>query len=153
MLAVRTEGDPLGALAPVSREIHSLDPELPVADVKTLERVAHDSFGDARFLLFLTSIFATLALILATVGLYGVMSYSVTQRYHEIGVRMALGAECSHVIKLVLGQGLVVTFAGILIGVSGAFALSGLLSSFLFGVSPTDPLTLLAENNGLSPEG
>jgi putative ABC transport system permease protein len=142
-LVVRAKGDP-AALAPATRrEIQALDPEQPVADVRTMNQLLAGSVGRARFSAMLLGIFAVIALVLAAVGVYGVMSYAVSRRTHEIGVRVALGAQGRDVLKLVLSQGLKLALVGVLLGVVGSFALTRLLTSLLYGVSATDPLTFI----------
>ncbi|HZI17673.1 MAG TPA: ABC transporter permease [Pyrinomonadaceae bacterium] len=140
-LAVRAEGDPTALAGAVRGNIRSIDPDLPVYKVTTMERLVADSLAQRRFSVFLFGVFAALALVLAVVGLYGVMSYTVLQRTHEIGLRMALGAQARHILRMVLGQGLGLVAVGLAVGLLGAFALTRLMSSLLYGVSATDPLT------------
>jgi putative ABC transport system permease protein len=109
-----------------------------------MNEVAAASFDARRFNMLLLTLFAGLALVLAAVGVYGVMSYGVTQRTHEIGIRMALGAQVGNVMRLVMKSGLVITIIGVVIGLGGAFALTRLMSSLLFGVEPTDMATFAA---------
>src|SRR6266542_3692312 len=143
-LIVKTEAaDPLGLAAAVRNEIRSLDRELPVTQVRTLEQRLYASVAQPRFRTTLTAIFAALALILASVGIYGVISYSVTQRAHEIGVRVALGARSRDVLTLVVKQGMTLTLIGLGIGLSASIALTHLMKTLLFGVSATDPLTFI----------
>jgi putative ABC transport system permease protein len=140
---IRTQGDP-ASIAPAARSvIQTLDGEQPVADMRTMESLLADSVARARFNTLLLSIFGVVALILAAVGIYGVMSYAVTQRTHEMGLRMALGAQTSHVLALVVRQGMTMAVAGVVIGLGAAFALTRLLASLLYGVGATDPLTFL----------
>jgi len=140
-LVIRTESDPLSLAASVQREVRAIDKDQPVADVRTMEQLLSDSMARARFSTLLLSIFAAVALILSAVGIYGVMSYSVSQRTHEIGIRMALGASRRDVLKLVVGQGIVMSLIGMAIGLAASFALTRLISSLLFGVSAADPMT------------
>jgi predicted permease len=138
-LSVRTDAaGPMSLITAVRDEIKSLDPELPVSQVGTLESRFATAVAQPRFRTTLIASFAALALVLAAVGTYGVISYSVTQRTHEIGIRVALGAPRKSVLKLVLGQGTTLAFAGVLIGLAGSFALTGLLRNLLFNVSATD---------------
>ena len=141
-LAVRTEGDPSSVTSTVRREISSLDPALAIADVKTMETRIDDSLAPQRFDLSLLGLFAGLAIFLAAVGVYGVLSYSVAQRSHEIGVRIALGAQPAGVLGMVVREGLKLTLAGAAIGVAAALALTQLMGSLLYGVTAHDPPTL-----------
>jgi len=140
-LAVRTTGEPETLTAAVRGAVLSIDKNQPVYDIKTMDDVLSASVANNRLVVLLFGLFALLALLLATVGIYGVMSYSVAQRTHEIGIRMALGAQPSDVLRLILRQGLALTLAGVGLGLAGSFALSRLLASQLFGVSATDPVT------------
>ena len=121
--------------------MRSLDADQPVADVRTMNQVMSESRSRARFNTLLLALFAALATVLAAVGIFGVMNYSVTLRTHEIGLRIALGAEPKRVVVLILRQGLVLTLIGIVIGLAGAFALTRLMSGLLFDIRATDPLT------------
>jgi putative ABC transport system permease protein len=138
-LLIKTETtDPLSLTAPVRHQIRSLESELPVSQISTLEQRFGTAVAQPRFRTMLIALFAVLALVLATVGIYGVLSYSMTQRTHEIGVRMALGAQTGDVMKLVLKQGAVLAGGGVLLGLGASFALTGLLKTLLFNVSATD---------------
>ncbi len=140
-LLVRTTGEPLAMAAAVREQVRAIDSDVPVTHVQTMETVLGASVAQPRFSMLLVGLFAGLALVLSTVGIYGVMAYSVSRRAHEIGVRMALGAGAGQVLKLVLKDGMSLAFAGIAVGLLGAFGLTRLMASLLFGISPKDPLT------------
>jgi len=140
-LVVRTNGSPLAHAESIRKEILALDSEVPVSNVRTMEQVISVSLSDRRFTLTLVGIFAGAALALAVIGLYGVMAYTVSQDTHEIGIRIALGAQRSHVLSLVVGQGMRLTIVGVVLGLIGGFALTRVLQSHLYEVKPTDPLT------------
>jgi putative ABC transport system permease protein len=142
-LVVRGTGDPTQLTAAIRNDVQSLDKDLPIYNVKTMEKRIAESASQPRFRTLLLGIFAAVALILASIGIYGVISYSVTQRTHEIGLRVALGAQSSDVLKMVIGQGMTLAIAGVVIGVIGALAAMRILSSLLFGVSATDPITFV----------
>jgi putative ABC transport system permease protein len=141
-LVVRTNGDPASVAAAIESEVWALDKNVTVSQVQTMERVVADSTAQPRFHLVLLGAFAAVALALAAVGIYGVLSYSVSCRTHEIGIRMALGAKASDVLRLVTAQGLVLAVAGAAAGLAGAVPLAHLMSSLLYGVRPSDPPTL-----------
>jgi putative ABC transport system permease protein len=126
----------------VEAAVHALDRDIPTYSVRTMDQLVESSTARERMSALVLLVFAGVALLLASIGLYGVVSHGVTERTHEIGVRMALGAETAHVLRLVVGHGLATTMAGIAIGLAGALALSRTIQGLLFGVSATDPLTL-----------
>jgi putative ABC transport system permease protein len=135
---VRTEGDP-AALAPAAQKaIREVDAGRAASNVKTMERLLSESVAQPRFYAQLLTGFAVVALLLAAVGVYGVMSYAVSQRTHEIGIRMALGAEARDVVRMVVGQGMALALAGVVVGLAAAFALTRVMTSLLYGVSATD---------------
>jgi predicted permease len=142
-IIARTAGNPLALAAAVRAEIHHLDGNLPVFDVKTMNDHIGEALSQERMIATLLGIFGSLALLLAAVGIYGVMSYSVTQRRREIGVRIALGAESRDILRLVVGRGLILTISGVAIGLAAAVALTRLTTGLLFRVSATDPLTFI----------
>ncbi|HEX7181629.1 MAG TPA: ABC transporter permease [Thermoanaerobaculia bacterium] len=141
---VRTTGDPAEMASTVQGVVHEIDPNQPVSDVRTMDQVMADTVGRARFNTLLLGLFAGLATLLAAVGIFGVMSYSVTLQTREIGLRVALGARQGQVLMLILKQGLLLTLIGIGIGLAGALALTRLMSGLLFGVGSTDPATFTA---------
>jgi predicted permease len=143
-LVVRTRVDPLSLGATVRNVIWSIDKDQPVSNIRSMEEIVSNSVGRQRFSTMLLGIFAALALVLASVGIYGVMSYSVAQRTREIGIRMALGAQRNDVLKMMVKQGLQLVGIGVVIGLAAAFALTRVMSSLLFGVSATDPLTFIS---------
>src|SRR5579864_8172761 len=142
-VVLRTEGDPTGVMGFVRRAVEEIDPREVVYNVQTMNEVVSNSFAARRLSMILLSVFAALALMLACVGIYGVISYLVGQRTHEIGVRMALGAQRSDVFRLVIGHGARMALIGVAIGVGAALALTRLMANQLFGVSPHDPVTFV----------
>jgi len=140
-LVVKTDVDPASMAGAVRKAVWEIDKDQPVSDIRPMETILADSIARQRFSMLLLAIFASVALVLAAVGIYGVMSYSVAQRTHEIGIRMALGAQTSAVLKLAVGYGLKLVAAGIGIGLVAAFALTRVMSTLLFGVTATDPTT------------
>jgi putative ABC transport system permease protein len=142
-MAVRTRGEPLSALGAVRAAVRSVDPDLPLASVNAMDALIETSTGPRRFTMLLLGVFAGLALLLASIGLYGVMSYTVTQRTQEIGVRVALGAGTREVLRLVLGQGMRLALVGVAIGFAAALGVTRLMKAMLFppGANPTDLLT------------
>jgi putative ABC transport system permease protein len=142
-LVARSGSDPASLVAAARAEIKALDRDQPVSNIRTLDQLLANSISQHRFYLLLLALFAAIALILATVGLYGVISYTVKQRTQEIGVRMAFGARAGDVIRLVIRHGMKLTLIGVLIGLVGASMLTRLIKSLLFDVSATDPLTFI----------
>jgi len=144
VLAVRTRVEPAALTGAVRHAVMAVDKDQPVFQIQTMQHVVSNSVGGRRFQMVLMALFASLALVLAAIGIYGLMSYSVSQRKHEIGIRMALGAKREEVLRLVVGQGLLLAGGGVVLGVGGALILTRLLSSLLFGVGPNDPVTYVA---------
>ena len=140
-VVLRTKGDPTAVMGSVRRAVAEIDPREVVYGVETMDEVVSNSFSARRLSMILLSAFAALALALACVGIYGVISYLAGQRTHEIGIRMALGAQPRQVLRMILGQGLKLALLGVAIGIVAAFALTRLMASLLFGVSAYDPLT------------
>jgi putative ABC transport system permease protein len=142
-LVARTSVNPHEFIGAVRREVAQLDPDLPVSKVATMEEVVAESIWQPRLYAMLFAVFAGGALLLALIGIYGVMAFLVQTRTHEIGVRMALGASARDVFKLIVGRGMKLTAVGVVIGIAGAIALTRLIHSLLFNTSATDPLTFI----------
>jgi len=142
-VVARTTTEPLSLVGGVKNQIQTIDKDLPVGEWKTMQQVLSESNSGRRFNLVLLTVFAAVALILAIVGIYGVMSYAVTQRSHEIGIRMAIGAQSRDVFRMVVGEGMILALIGIGFGLVGAFALTRLMTTMLFAVEPTDPATFI----------
>jgi putative ABC transport system permease protein len=140
-IVARTKSDPGAVAGPLRAALTSLDKSLPVYDLKPMTEYLRDSLARRRFNLILLSAFGGVALVLAAIGIYGVISYGVTQRTHEIGILMALGAKKGDVLRLVIRQGMIMALVGVAIGIFASLALTRLMESLLFGVSVTDPLT------------
>ena len=143
MLAVRTTGDPLRFTSAIRRQVRALDRDQPIANVRTMDSLVEAQVGERRLLLRRLASFAGVAVLLAVIGMYGVIAYSVAQRTQEMGIRRALGAQRSNIVWLVLGEGLALTFVGVAFGLGGALALTRLMQSVLFHISPTDPATFI----------
>jgi putative ABC transport system permease protein len=146
---VRTKADPSTFVPSIRAAVISIDPNQPIHEVKTLEQRVAESVAVTRSLMFLFGTFALLALILASVGIYGIVSYSVTQRTHEIGIRIALGAQRAHVLKLIMRNGVALAVTGIALGIGGALGLTRFLKTLLFGIQATDSRTFIAVSIGL----
>jgi putative ABC transport system permease protein len=143
-VVVRTTVDPAGLSPEIRRIVAEVDRSAPVSEVKTMEHIVAEAVTQPRFNLFLLGLFGGIALLLSAAGIYGVTAYAVTQRTREFGIRMALGAQVADVLRMILGQGMLLIGAGVVIGLGASFALTRLLKSLLFGVSVTDPLTFAA---------
>lgn len=141
---VRTQSEPLALIPALRGAVLSIDPNQPISSIKTMENIVADSIAQPRLSMMLMGLFGMLALLLATVGIYGLLSYAVTQRTHEMGIRMALGARMTDVLSLILKQGMMLVVIGEVLGLLGALALTRLLKTLLFGVAPTDASTFVA---------
>jgi len=141
-LLIRTDGDPMRLAPAVRKQVADLEPDPVIRTLEPLETTLSQMLAPRRFAMILLSLFAGIALALATIGVYGLLQYSTTQQTHDIGIRMALGARKTDILRAVVGQGLRLTLIGIALGVAGAVALTRVLASLLYGVTPTDPLTL-----------
>lgn len=143
-LVIRTKVDEAGVVEATKKQVWALDSQIPVTDVQTMDDLLATSVAQQRFNMLLLATFAGLALTLALIGIYGMIAYRVSQRTHEIGVYMALGAQRSHVMRLVMQDGIRLTLLGMVIGLAGAVAITRVMVSLLFEVDPTDPLTLIS---------
>ncbi|MGH9678198.1 MAG: FtsX-like permease family protein, partial [Candidatus Acidiferrum sp.] len=143
-LTIRTPGPQFGLLDEVKKQVWSLDNQIPIGEAKSMEERMSLSLAQQRFNMLLLGLFAALALILSAIGIYGLMAYAVSQRVHEIGVRLAVGAQQRHVLKLIVGEGAKLAAFGIAFGTVAAFGLTRLMSGLLFEVTPTDPETFIA---------
>ena len=141
---IRTAVEPTSLRAPIEKELRKASDGLPVARVRTMDQVVAESTARTRFDMWLMTIFGCSALLLAAIGIYGLMAYSVQQRSRELGIRLALGAESGQLQRMVLAQGMKLTALGMAIGVAAAFGVARVLASFLFGVTPHDPLAFTA---------
>lgn len=142
-VVVRTAGDPTNISAGVRGQVMTVDKDQPVSNIRTMDQIVSSSVADRRFSMLLLGVFAAVAMILAAVGIYGVMAYSVSQRTHEIGIRLALGATARDVLRLVVGQGMVLAIVGVAVGVATSFAATRLISTMLFNVSTTDAVIFI----------
>jgi putative ABC transport system permease protein len=143
-VVVKTGDESMSVVPALVTAVHEIDPDVPVADIMPMTEVISVSTAQRRVTMIMLMIFAAVALVLASVGIYGVISYSVTQRTQEIGIRMALGAQRADVLRMVVGRAMVLAVAGIGLGALGAFALTRLMAKLLFSVRPEDPLTFAA---------
>ena len=143
MVAVQTETPPETLTSAIREQVRGLDPDQPVTSIKTMDELLSRTLSEAKFSLLLFGLFAALALVLAAIGIYGVMATTVTQRTHEMGLRMALGAQKRDVLRLVIRQGMMPVLIGVVAGLAAAVALTRLMSTLLFVVSATDPITLV----------
>ncbi|MEK6406541.1 MAG: ABC transporter permease [Acidobacteriota bacterium] len=141
-LVIRTSGEPAAQVSAVRSTLGSIDPNVPVYDARTVDELLSNSLGSRRFTMFLLGTFAAVALLLACVGLFGVMAYLVSQRTHEIGVRLALGARPRDVFRLIIGRGMALAAGGSVLGLAGAWAIGRFLESMLYQIKPSDPITL-----------
>jgi putative ABC transport system permease protein len=149
-VVVRTTSDAGSIATAVRREAAALDGDMAVGDARTMQEYLSAAVAGPRFIVLLLEIFGGVAVTLAALGIYGVISYSVTQRTHEIGIRMALGATAADVLRLVLGQGMKLTIMGVLLGLGASVLLTRLMAGMLYGVAPTDVATLVAVSVGLT---
>jgi putative ABC transport system permease protein len=143
-LVVRTKNDPMALATPIRHEVTALDPEQPVARVATMDELKEASTAQPRFRTFLLGAFASIALLLSAIGIYGVMAYTVGRRTSEIGIRMALGARPANILRLIVGESMILTLLGASLGLVGAYAVARVMKSLLFGVTSTDPFTFAA---------
>jgi len=143
-VVIRSSVEPTSLAGSLRQIVNEIDKSVPVSDIKTMDHIVSQSVTQPRFNLFLLGLFSAVALLLSVAGIYGVTAYTVTQRTHELGIRLALGAQVGDVLRMILGEGMAVIGIGIVIGLSAAFVLMRLLNSFLFGVSATDPFTFAA---------
>jgi putative ABC transport system permease protein len=142
-IVLRTAAEPAAIAGDVRRAVMSLDSSQPITNIKTLERIVYEKSTPKRVMTAMMSVFAVIALLLAGAGLYAVMAYAVSRRTHEIGIRLALGAGSRDILRIITGQGLKLTVAGLAIGLVGAFALTRVMARILYGVSAADPLTFI----------
>ncbi|HSL55064.1 MAG TPA: FtsX-like permease family protein, partial [Pyrinomonadaceae bacterium] len=138
---IKGASDPNRLISSAREAVKAIDPDQPIYNPRTMDEIRAESVAPERLNLTLLSLFAGIALVLAIVGIYGVMSYSVTQRTHEIGIRMAIGARPIDVFKMILGNGMKLALIGVAVGLAGAFILTRLMATMLFGVEPTDAMT------------
>jgi putative ABC transport system permease protein len=149
-LVLQTSSDPMSLVSAIRSRIADMDSDLPLSNMRTMEQILSESIMRPRFNMLLITIFAVVAMMLASVGIYGVISYSVSQRTHEIGVRIALGARPGDIFRMVVGQGLKIALTGVGAGLVAALALTRVMVSLLYGVQATDPLTFAAISAALT---
>jgi putative ABC transport system permease protein len=142
-LVVRSATNPTGTVSAVANAVHEVDREIPVREISTMDDLVTNSMSQQRFNMLLLGAFAGLALLLAAIGIYSVLSYSVKRRVQEIGIRLALGARIGDVLRMVIIEGMKPTLLGVVLGTAGALAMGHVLSSLIYGVKPTDPVTFL----------
>jgi len=141
-LVARTEGEPTSVTSAIRQQLRAIDPELPLYNVQPMEQRMSESLTDRRTPMVLALVFATVALFLAAIGIYGVLAYQVSQRTKEIGIRLALGGDARSILTLILKEGLVLLAAGFVVGIAGAFAIRRTLEAQLFGIGAMDPMVL-----------
>jgi putative ABC transport system permease protein len=143
-IGVRTTGDPKAMLRSVAAAVHAVDPQMPLTEARTMDQVRDEMFANDRFTMVLFFCFAVIALLLASIGIYGVMAFSVAERSHEMGIRMALGATRSRVVMLIIKEGLMLTLLGSAVGLAGAYLSGRAMQSLLFGVGALDIPTFVS---------
>jgi len=143
-LLVKSAGDPMALAAPIRAEMRAIDPNVPIANVRTMNEVVAMAMSQPRLAQWVLVLFGVMALLLAAIGLYGVLSYVVSERQREIGIRMAIGAQRRGVMSMVLRQGVALAITGVVVGVVASLALAGLIEGLLHGVAPHDPLTFIS---------
>jgi putative ABC transport system permease protein len=143
-LVMRTASPPTSVIGAMKSEVWAVDKDQPIGSIRAMGQILSDSIARERLFMLVLGIFSTVAFVLAAVGVYGVINYLVTQRTHEIGVRLALGAQRRDVLRLIIRQGMAPALIGVSLGIAGSFALTRVLSQLLYGVSPTDPETFTA---------
>ncbi|MGH9631885.1 MAG: FtsX-like permease family protein, partial [Bryobacteraceae bacterium] len=142
-IVVQGSVEPSGLVKSIERQVHQINKDQALTDIRTLEQIKSESVAPNRLRTLLLTVFASIALLLSALGIYGVISYSVAQRTHELGIRSALGATAGSLVRLVIGNGMVMAMIGLVIGLAGSYAVTRTLSTLLFNISPTDPLTMI----------
>jgi putative ABC transport system permease protein len=143
-LVVRTKGDPASMAPAIERGIWQIDRNVTISDVQTMNAVVEGAYAEARFNMALLAVFAAVATVLSAIGIYGVMSYAATRRRREIGIRLALGARPTEILRLIAREGMVLALCGTAAGIAGALAITRLMAKLLYGVAPVDPVTFIA---------